>query len=194
MKKMKSLKQQMMTVFSLALVLMAIAVCTPDQALAQQRMRKGASANPRITTTSRQTQTNRRTPSFTTDLVIDVSGYFAPNKSFSGAPTQSGTFNTRQRNNAAQRSASGGVWRDKPNNLTVNAGSGNDTLNVQSRTARPNRIAGDWNGDGADTIGRRRNLLGSPEYFNSYSKPKTNLTATTYGRGSFAKARAKRDH
>src|SRR5207253_1053597 len=41
---MKYLKQQMMTVFSLALILMTIAVCAPNQAFAQQRMRKSTSA------------------------------------------------------------------------------------------------------------------------------------------------------
>lgn len=47
------------------------------------------------------------------------------------------------------------------NNLTVNSGSGNDTIstaNVQRRTAKPNRVVGDWDGDGAITVGRRRNF------------------------------------
>lgn len=44
MEKMKNVKQQMMTVFGLALILMTIAVCAPNQAFAQQRMRKSTSA------------------------------------------------------------------------------------------------------------------------------------------------------
>lgn len=47
MKKMTALKQQMTTALSLMLVVMTIAVCTPDQALAQQKMRKGTAGNAR---------------------------------------------------------------------------------------------------------------------------------------------------
>src|SRR5215470_13936992 len=45
MRKMESLKQQIITAVSLTLVVIAIAVCAPGQALAQQRMRKSGSAN-----------------------------------------------------------------------------------------------------------------------------------------------------
>ena len=45
MEKMKNLKQQMMTALSLALILIAIAMCAPNQAFAQHGLRKSNSAN-----------------------------------------------------------------------------------------------------------------------------------------------------
>jgi hypothetical protein len=45
MKTMKSLKQQMTAAFSLILMVMTIAVCAPDQALANGKGRVGAAAN-----------------------------------------------------------------------------------------------------------------------------------------------------
>ena len=161
MKKMKSLTQQMMTVLSLALVAMTITVCGPEQALANGKGRAGAAANVRQRNNPGQRSQN--------------------GKGIIMANTE-GDFHIKARRQTQPA---------RSNNLTVNAGSGNDMLNVQARTAKPNRLFGDWNGDRADTLGRRRNLIGSPEYFKSYGKPKSNLTATTYGRGSFAKARGK---
>ena len=103
MKRPKSLKQRVATVVSLTLVMMTIAACAMEQANAQQRKRRSASAN----------------------------------------------------------------------NITVNTGSGNDTIKTQSRTTKPNRITGDWNGDGADTIGRRRNLSGRPDARGGNSRRRT---------------------
>jgi prepilin-type processing-associated H-X9-DG protein len=63
------------------------------------------------------------------------------------------------------------VNQSRHSNLTVNGGNGNDTF-----------------------VGRRRNIVGSPEYFNSFNRTRSSLTASTYGRGSFAKARGQRVH
>jgi hypothetical protein len=95
MKSITSLKRQIMTVFSLAVVLMTIAVCAPEQALAQQRMRRPGSANP-PTTTSQQLHRNRRPRPFTTDLIIDVSGYYAPNHANGPASGQRRSFPARR--------------------------------------------------------------------------------------------------
>ena len=45
MKNIKSLKQQIMTVFSLALVAMTIAMCAPQQSLANGKRQAGTSRN-----------------------------------------------------------------------------------------------------------------------------------------------------
>src|SRR6185503_4314975 len=117
MKKMENLKPQTMTVLGLMLVI-AIAVCAPHQALAQQK-RKSTNGNSPAGTISQQTQTNRSGRPFTTDLIVDVTGYYSP--LLSGTPTQNGTFNrnahqsnnngasaeVQQQSDAARRSQNG---------------------------------------------------------------------------------------
>jgi len=162
---MKNLRQQMTTAFGLMLVAMAVAACTPEQAFAKVKGRKSAGG---ITAALgdgsvkvKRPQTNRKE--------FDKS-YL----SLSTTNTYTGTTTVNQ---------------GRRNNLHVNAGSGSDTMNVQRRTVQPNRVVGDFNGDGRIDVVQRRNIVGSPEYFGSSSKTKSNLTAGTYGRGSFAKAR-----
>lgn len=60
MKTMKSLKPQMRAALGLLLMVMAIAICTPDQALANGKGRRGNSASAQPPNNARQRSQPRR--------------------------------------------------------------------------------------------------------------------------------------
>ncbi|HZS07894.1 MAG TPA: hypothetical protein VFD58_23880 [Blastocatellia bacterium] len=121
MKKMKSLKQHMMTVFSLALAVMTIAVCGPDQALANGRGRAGAAANV-------QQQSNARQRGV---IMANTSGAKAPRRITLSSEAFEVFVNHTPRSARAQRQ----------NNFTVNRGDGHDKFQAAAASGNQRRIS-----------------------------------------------------
>ena len=145
---MKNLRQRMTTAFGLMLVALAVAACAPEQTFAKVKGRTSANhINVALGDGSvkvKRPQTNRKD--------FDR-GYLKPY----AANTYTGTTTVNQ---------------GRRNNLTVNAGSGNDTFNVQRRTAKPNQVVvSDFNGD--QILERRKN----------------NPTVSTYNLGEYMSAK-----
>jgi len=176
MKKMKSLKQQM-TAYSLTLVVMAIAVCAPEQASAQQRMRRSASANAR--------QLSNAGGNYSYNIGPNVQDRRYGTGGGRGVPPKSLSLNFEEWRHRGVNFNKDRVA--KPNNVSINWGDGTiGSANVQRQNNanpqvnKPRRF--------------RAEIIGSTEYFNSYSKPKNIWLPGTYGKGSFAKASGKQDH
>ena len=171
---MKNMKQQITTAFGSILVVVAVAACAPEQSFAKV---KGGM----------RTKQNGMNVALGDGSVRHRKRTFSSHQPGTGdhVPTESPSFNFKSKRNskefdrgylppAATNTYTGmtTVNQGRRNNLSVNAGSGNDKINVQSR---------------------RRNLVSSQEYFNRYRQPNHFYGTGVYKTNAQFKARGKQD-